>query len=409
MSALADRRPPLALARAIGALAVLLTGAAAAFASWGARTSGDFQLHGPVSGDNSGPALVALAHGHLGSFASHQPLMGLTSLLLRAPVVAVTSAAGASDMTVYRLTVIACLLPCALFAAWLIVREWDGPSDVLAGSLAAAVILLAPATGNAISSGHPEELLAATALTAATLAAVRGRAGWAGLLLGVAIGTKEWTAIGLLPIMIALDAGRLRALAGAAVAALALVAPPLLADPPAFAAASRSFGDGHLVGAISAWWPLGSRPPDLPAAAPLVAVLPWGLTKSAALALGVGAGCAAVAALWRIASARRVRLDPLALLIALALVRCVVDPGPVEYYYVAVLVPLAAWETVTLRRLPLVSLLAVAAVSFTFGPGLKLTPSALSLISLSWALALVAYLLLGALRAPASSPHPSRR
>ena len=107
----------------------LLTAGALAVASLSVQGSGDYQTHGAVSGDNAGPALLALAHGQLGTFASHQPLMGLSSLIVRAPFVALGSAIGASGLTGYRLGVLACLLPCALFLAWAIAkRSSPGPS-----------------------------------------------------------------------------------------------------------------------------------------------------------------------------------------------------------------------------------------------------------------------------------------
>ncbi len=381
------------------AAAALLTCAAGTVASLTVPGSGDYQAHGAVSGDNAGPALLALAHGRLGSFPSHQPLMGLNSLILRLPFVATGSALGAGELTLYRLGVLACLLPCALFAAWLI-AERSSPGPIAAAGLAGAVMLLSPVTSNALSLGHPEELLAATAAAAATLAAARGRPGWAGLLLGVAIGTKAWALIGVLPVAVAAPAGRRRALSVAAGTALLLLAPPLLADPRAFAAAGRSLGETHLVNAISGWWPFSTRPAELPAGAPLVGILPSGLTKSSALAIGLSAALLLAGLVWRAAAARRRHADALALLALLALLRCLVDPGPVEYYYAPLLVALAAWEAAVLGRPPVAALFTLAAVSLTFRVAGHLDAAALNAVSLGWAAALGGYLVTRTQRGP---------
>jgi hypothetical protein len=74
------------------------------------RSTGDYAPHAPVCGDNAGPGLQALAHGNLAGFVHLQPLMGLTSLLLRVPAVAL----GSSDLARYRFGSLACLLACAL-------------------------------------------------------------------------------------------------------------------------------------------------------------------------------------------------------------------------------------------------------------------------------------------------------
>ena len=391
-SALSHRRnPAVSLARLVAVAGRLLACGAAVLAALSVQGSGDYQAHGAVSGDNAGPALLALAHGRLDTFASHQPLMGLSSLIIRVPFVAVGSAIGAGGLTGYRLGVLACLLPCALFAAW--VMPWRSSPGAIAGAmLAAALILLSPVSGNALSSGHPEELLAATAVAAATLAARRGRPSWAGVLLGVAIGTKEWAVIGVLPVLLAVPERRRLVCAIAGGTALLLLAPPVLADPHAFSAASRSLGDTHLVNAISGWWPLSSRPADIPAGAPLVGVLPVSLDKSSALAIGFIASLVAAIGIWKAAAARGVRTDPLALLALLALLRCLIDPGPVEYYYAPLVIVLAIWEVAMLGRLPLVAVCTLAAVSFTFLAAGHLGAAELNALSLGWGLILGGYL-----------------
>ena len=166
----------------------------------------------------------------------------------------------------------------------------------------------------------------------------------------------------------------------------------MLANPHAFSAASRSLGDTHLVNAISGWWPVSSRPADIPAGAPLVGVLPGSLEKSSALAIGFVASLAIAVALWRVAAARGARTDPLALLALLALLRCLIDPGPVEYYYAPLVIVLAIWETAVLERLPIVAVCTLAAVTLTFRAAGHLGAAELNALSLGWAAILGGYL-----------------
>ena len=92
--------------------------------------------------------------------------------------------------------------------------------------------------------------------------------------------------------------------------------------------------------------------------------------------------------------------DALALLALMGLLRCIADPDPLEYNFVALLIPLAAWEAVTLERLPIMSALATAAVAvlgtgsvaMMAGTAWSLGPAAVSALSLGWTLALASYL-----------------
>src|SRR3954447_18522125 len=63
---------------------------------------------------DAGPALNALAHGHLGRFFELQPLMGLVSVVLRAPFVALAHGTGASELGAYQAGAFPCMLALAL-------------------------------------------------------------------------------------------------------------------------------------------------------------------------------------------------------------------------------------------------------------------------------------------------------
>ena len=181
-----------AIVRTLAVVAFAGAGAAAVVLITRSSSMGDYRIAGPVAGDNPGPAITALAHLHLGALASNQPLMGLTSILLRAPLVALTSLLGGGDVLAYRLGAIACLVPAGLLAGWLVARRGATSRERLAGAFGAILVLASPAAVQAIQLGHPEEVLAIALATAAVLAAVRGRATPAAILLGLAVGTKQW-------------------------------------------------------------------------------------------------------------------------------------------------------------------------------------------------------------------------
>jgi Glycosyltransferase family 87 len=351
-------------------------------------TSGDYLSSGSVAGDNPGPAIDALIHGHLSGFVSQQPLMGLTSILLRLPFAALAALVGGGNLLAYRLGALACLLPAVILVGWMARRREVSGELRLAAAAAVLVVLAAPATAQAIQAGHPEEVLAALLVTSAVLAASHDRATWAATLLGLAVGTKQWALIGVVPVLVALSGKRLRAVATAAVLVAATSLPAPLADPAAFRSAARAVGHTHLTNALSVWWPASSA---LSSGFRSVRELPLRLTRSGVSLLLLGVALAgSVAACVR--RGRQRLVDALALLALLALVRAGGDSLPLEYYYVPFLLALGVWEAYTLRRLPVVTLIATGLLAATFGIALRLSADVLNALSLSWTLALGAYL-----------------
>ena len=75
------------------------------------HSSGDYNVAAPVGGDNAGPGIVALLHGSVDGYTDHQPVVGLTSILLRLPFVAIANALGASALQSYQVGALICLLP----------------------------------------------------------------------------------------------------------------------------------------------------------------------------------------------------------------------------------------------------------------------------------------------------------
>jgi hypothetical protein len=386
----------------LGLAVVLAGGAAVTQLTLTSVGMGDYASNRPVAGDNAGPAIDALVHGHLSTFLSHQPLMGLTSLILRAPFAGAAALLGGGSQLAYGLGALACLLPLVLLCAWIVGRRGATTPQRFAGAIAAGMILVGPATVEAAHIGHPEEVLAATLATGAVLAAIRGRGGWSWVLLGLAVGTKQWALLAAPCVLLALPERRLATAVKAGALALVLSATLPLANPAAFARADSAVGGIGFADPFSLWWPLGS-PLSIPphaAFAPTAHLLPFGLTRSAAAAFGLVIALGGMWLYWSRSGDRRTRIDPLALLALCGLARCLTDPDPLQYNFVALLIPLAAWETLELGRLPLVTALALGcgallnrgSVALNAGDGVHLTPALLSALSIAWTLLLAGYL-----------------
>jgi hypothetical protein len=363
-------------------------------------SAGDYNAHGPVNGDNAGAAINALIHGHLAGVVNQQPLMGLTSILFRAPFMALASLLGGGGLLQYKIGAAACLLPAVLLAAWMISRRAVTPVGRLAAVFAAAMIVAGPATVDAIHLGHPEEVMAGVLATGAVVAAIRGRSGWAAALLGLAIGTKQWALFAAIPVLVAIPDRRVATALKAGAIALVLSATLPLADPAAFARADSEVGALTFADPFSVWWALGHRLPVAANTGALAHVLPFGLKRSVAAALACVAGLGAVWVYFTNRRGERRGYDALALLALVGLLRCIADPDPLEYNFVAVLIPLAAWEAVALERLPIVTalgtlaiaLLDTGSVAISAGSAWQLGPAAVNALSIGSMLVLGCYL-----------------
>src|SRR5262245_30224834 len=129
----------------------LLTLAAAALALAQTRL-GDYPRE-------AAPSLEAIARGDIGGFAS-----GMTtyagSLTLRAPFAALAGALSGDRLDIYRAGVFACLL--AVVALVLVLDRAASDRPPAARLATAAGLLGLPVVIDALSFGHPEEVLAAS-------------------------------------------------------------------------------------------------------------------------------------------------------------------------------------------------------------------------------------------------------
>lgn len=352
-------------------------------------SSGDYSVAHPVAGDNAAPGIEALLHGSLAGYLSHQPLIGLTTILLRLPFAAVAPSTG-GGIRIYQFGALACMVPLALAAAWLVSARDITPAQRLLRLLAAVLVVESPILFQTLAVGHPEDVVAAVLASAAVVAATRGHPRWAAVLLGLAIGAKEWALIAVPPVMIAAE-GRRREVTLIAAGLVALLCGLVwVADPPALGRALHSEGATRLIGPLNVLWPLGS-PMHLPDGKPLLPrLLPLGLSRTGGT-LVAGAVAAPGLIGWFVHARRRgASCDPLAVLALLGVLRCLCDPGIEEYYWVAALIPIATWEAVR-NRLPLLTALSGIGVMLLFGAQWHGPPMELYVGSLAGGIALVLF------------------
>jgi hypothetical protein len=243
-----------------------------------------------------------------------------------------------------------------------------------------------PITWRAFEMGHPEELLGGVLCVAAVLAATARRSGWAGLLLGLALANKAWAVLAIGPVLIALPAGRWRALAIAGGLA-ALFTLPLLLAAPATATPHGASASGAMFHPWQVWWFFGHMDLPVPGPDPRIArsapawlsPLPHPLIAALAVPLS--------------AFAARRKADPLLLLALLLLLRCVLDPWNNTYYVLPCVLALAAWEPARHRRPPLLALSAVVATFITMERIFDVAPlDVVAACYLAWTLPLAAFL-----------------
>lgn len=349
------------------------------------------------------PAVRSLASGDLSGYLHAHALMGPFSTLVQAPLAAF---AGASELAAYRLAAIPCLFAVGLLGLYLATVARRRGASVAGAALLPVLCLFNPLVLEAISNGHPEEVLTAALAVGAVAAACEGRAGWTAALLGLALGSKQWAVVAVLPALMALPAAaRVRTGLWAVALVAALNAPAAIASPGGFLDVyTTAAGSGRIVAPLDVWYPVAETATEVlhVGGATLVAerrVMP-ALLGSLAHALIV----ASVVLVPLAAAVRRRRFglsaeDAMALLAALALLRCALDPVDNLYYNLPVLVSLLALDAAAGERYPVRGIVAttIAALFWAWSRGLQ-DVDAFSLAYVAVALAATAALLRGPLR-----------
>ena len=184
---------------------------------------------------DAGPGVVAVANGQFLAGLGAKALMGSVSILMRAPFVALAQAGGLGELWQYRAGAVACLAPAAAVGVGLAGRLWARPQSDWVPAIVAILAVANPATAAAVRLGHPEEVLTAALAVGAVVLAVRERSAAAGVVLGLALATKQWALVAVVPAIVAAPrAQRLRLLGIAVAVAAALTLPVLLANPTGF-------------------------------------------------------------------------------------------------------------------------------------------------------------------------------
>jgi hypothetical protein len=346
--------------------------------------------------DFAGPPIDALAHGHVAGFFHTQPVMGSLSLLVRAPFAAVAHAFDGGQLLAYRLGALPCLLVAALFAlalARLMARRGQPFRAQLA---VVALVVAGPLTSAALKWGHPEELLAAALCVGGAIAAVRGRVLVGGLLLGLALATKEWAWLAILPVAITVSTGRIRMLVVAGGTAALFALPMLIGDPGRFIAQIHHYGvPGNGLTPANVWWVYGHEGGlDLSGGgfrgAATYALPDWLGHASHMLVIAVALG---LSLSWLRVRRGRDPHEVLQLIALVFLLRCMLDPLTYSYHHVPFAFAVMAYEGLCRRGMPWVagfSSLGIWVMSKWIAP--LDDPTLLNRFYLAWTVPVAAYL-----------------
>lgn len=334
-----------------------------ALACLGAGHIGDYALSAHIP-DNPAGSIHALLHGQIRAAAAVQPVMGLGSIIVRLPFAALASALHGGETLTYRLGVLPCVLAVGLFGIVIGCAGAARRRPAWVAPLACLVLIVNPVSSAAIWLGHPEELLGGALCAGAVLAAARDRPRLAGVLLGAAVGTKEWALLAIVPALVAARPQQRRALAlCATTVAVPLVGLLPLIDPASFLRTGRELGGLRLVSFTSWWWPLAAgKVIQTHATGSLttaeVHTLPLGLSRAAVSWLAPAASVPFGWLVWR-RSLRIDRVHALGLLALLLLLRAALDPVSMLYYFAPFVIALLGWELLTDSGAPRITMLAI--------------------------------------------------
>jgi hypothetical protein len=313
---------------------------------------------------DAAPAIQALTAGHVGAYLSADAMMGTFATLVQTPFVALS---GTTGLDAYRWASFPCLLAAGLLGLYLAaIARRRGAGRFTQGALA-VLCLVNPLTFEALGNGHPEEILTAALVVASVVTACENRPWHTAVLIGLAVASKQWAVIGVLPALMALPSHRLRTAICAAGVASLLILPAVVADPGSFLGVQgEAAATGRVVTPWSVWYPVSASTTEIYSVGGerLVAHLQEapGAVGSLSHPLIVLLALALPLAL----ALRRGKLplsasDAMALLALVALVRCALDPVDNLYYHLPLLLALFGWDALAARGLPLRSLAGVTA------------------------------------------------
>jgi hypothetical protein len=356
---------------------------------------------------DAAPAFEALTRGHVQEFFTSNALMGPFALLARAPFVLVANLGDASMLDRYRWGAVACLLASVVLAL-VVVRMMRRAGQPTYACVIAAVLLVAnPLVVKALQFGHPEEMLGAALCTGAMIAAMARQGVLAAIMFALALTTKQWALVIVGPMLLAVlvyGLPRWRFAAALVITGLAVVGPFFLSDPGGFVdeqerAGSIPVTSWQPASPYSVWYPLTPaqdvqiRPVDGRSVVRVRPVPPFvgGIAKQLIV---ISALLLTVPLLLR--RRRLAAADPLLFLAFVLLLRCMLDPFDNPYYHVPFLFAFLAWESLTVRGAPFVTLLA----SFAFLIQTRLADVFVSIpdytthcvVYLAWSLPLLAFM-----------------
>jgi hypothetical protein len=329
-------------------VALALVGAVSVWMAFGTTNTADYAI-------DAGPAVHALAQGHLSEYLSTPAMMGQFATLVQAPFAAL---AGPGELAEYHLASLPCLFAAGLLGLYLAGLACRRSASSLFQALIAGICLVNPLTFEALRLGHPEEILTAALAVAAVVSAAEGKDRRAAILLGLAIASKQWAVIAILPVLMALTRRRLSTGLVASVIFLALTLPSFLASPSSFVEVhDRAASTGRIVTPWSVWYPaanvvtehytVGSThlTASVHEAPPLVGSFSHPLIVLLAIGLPVALAL-------RRRSFRLPGADAMALLTLIALLRCALDPVDNLYYHLPLLLALFGWDALAPHGLP---------------------------------------------------------
>ena len=326
---------------------------------------------------DAGPAINALVHLDFGGFFVHESQMGMLTLLLRWPFAALANIWGGTQLDQYRLGLFACLIAAALIALVLGREMHKRGRSAAAIGMTVGLWFFNPASAQAINIGHPEEIVGGALCVLGVLVAGRESPVPGGAALGLALATKQWALAAAPPVLLAAR-NPLKTGAVALAVWLPLELPLVLANFDAYTRVGRY---GVVMGVPSGlWWPVSPLLPDS-----VIVGLARPLVLAAALGVSV--------LVWRRHGGRTTE-SQLALLALVLLLRVLLDPTGNQYFATPFVMALVAFEGISSRRLPVVSLATVVLIGISFRTIriLSWEPAVTNLFYLAWALPLALWL-----------------